>query len=326
VKVILNADLFVAPVQSALLITMVNHALHERHRVEFDRQHPDVAAWVGQQAPGLRDEIEFALDASAQLEVLEPARTVVEVTRAQATDFRHAPIRLHLDDARRFLERPLVVLLEDQVSDRGFLLRMMSDEERRFFERCVDAGFVRIDHGGGVGAMTRRVAEESRDAANWHRLWVLFDSDAMQPGQPNRSSEALRVAAMHLPHHQLQRRYTESYLPRQALHAWAANQSSNRVRQERLARFRAFVDMSEPQRYCYNMKTGFDGDADRTDDSAGTLYDDVSEDARRVLAAGFGNDIGALFRGDSVTEADLRRDTGWAELRPAVRELIERVR
>lgn len=325
-KVVLSPDLFAPPVQSALLVTLINHALDDRHRIEIDDDHPDVDAWVTQQAEGLREEIRVALEVSAQAEVLEPSHTVVEVTRMGASDFVRNPIRLHLEDARQFLESPFVVLLEDQVSDRGFLARVMSEEERQFFDRRVAAGFIRIDHGGGVGPMTRRIAEESAAPANRHRLWLLFDSDAMQPGQPSRDSERLRLASTRVPHYQLRRRYIESYLPHPALQAWAANQANRRIREERLARFRAFVDISEPQRHHYNMKTGFDGDQGRTDNSAGTLYDDVPEESRRTLAAGFGADIGDLFQNGAVTEADLRRDTGWDELRPVVLDLIARAR
>jgi hypothetical protein len=326
VKIILLPDLFSHPAQHVLLVALISHALEERHRLDFDRQHPAVAAWLNQQGSGLREDIDLALDASAHDETREPSHTVVEVTRLATSDFERTPIRLHLADAQQFLGEPFVVLLEDQVSDRGFLTRMMSDEERRFFDQRVQRGFVRIDHGGGLGSMTRRVAAQATNAADRHRLWVLFDSDAMQPGQPSRQSEALRDAAGPLLHHQLRRRYMESYLPRQALHAWAANEPNSRVRDERLARFRSFVGLTEQQRHHYNMKHGFRGDADRADGSAGTLYDDVSEESRRTLGSGFGSDIGDLFQSGEVSELDLRRDTGWEEMRPVVRELLARVR
>lgn len=328
-KVALSPDLFAPPVQHALLVALIHHAIDDRHRIEVDETDPDVGAWVSQQAEGLREEIRIALEVSTQAEVLEPSHTVVEVTRVGTSDFERNPIRLHLDDARQFLERPFVVLLEDQVSDRGFLARLMTEEERRFFERREELGFIRIDHGGGVGPMTRRVTEESASPANRHRLWLLFDSDAMQPGQPSRDSERLRIASTAVPHYQLRRRYMESYLPHPALLAWAANQANRRIREERLAKFRAFVDLTDRQRHHYNMKGGFEGDAARianSADSPGTLYDDVPDESRRTLATGFGVDIGDLYQSGVVTEADLRRDIGWDELRPVVLDLIARVR
>jgi hypothetical protein len=74
------------------------------------------------------------------------------------------------------------------------------------------------------------------------------------------------------------------------------------------------------------MKNGFERDARRTDASAGSLYADISQDDRRALAHGFGDDIGSLFAGELVTEADVRRSTGWAELRPALLDLLGRMR
>jgi hypothetical protein len=326
VKVILNPDLFAAPVQSTRLVAFIHYAIDDRHRIEFEPTHPTVAGWVERQARDLQEEIALALEFSTQAEAREPAHTVVEVIRTGATDFNRNPIQLNVHTAQGFLERPFVVLLEDQVSDLGFISCMMSSEERHFFTRRIESGFVQVDHGGGLGAMTRRVTEAARDPASTHKLWLMFDSDAMQPGKPSRQSENLRSAAAKLPHHQLRRRYMESYLPHKALHLWATNPARARVRRDRLARLQSFIDMGEQQRNHYNMKDGFDGDAARTDASAGTLYDNVHPAEKLVLAKGFGSDIGDLFRTNHVVELDLRRSAGWEEMRPAIRNLVERVR
>ncbi len=74
------------------------------------------------------------------------------------------------------------------------------------------------------------------------------------------------------------------------------------------------------------MKGGFASDAARTDASAGNLYDDVAEADKTVLRNGFGTQIGDLFQTGQVTEQDLRRDTGWSELRPVVERLISLAR
>jgi hypothetical protein len=84
--------------------------------------------------------------------------------------------------------------------------------------------------------------------------------------------------------------------------------------------------MSEDQQHHYNMKNGFDRDARRADANAGSLYASISVEDRQTLAHGFGDDIGGLFAGDLVTEADVRRSTGWAELRPALLDLLGRMR
>lgn len=325
-RVALDPDLFAPPVQHTLLVALLRYPLDDRHRVDVDTTDHAVAPWLAAQQRELREEIELALELSAQLEALEPSHTSVQVVRVGPSDFLATPLRICLDDARRFLDSPFEILLEDGRSDRAFLERMLTAEERRFLTNRIHAGFVRLAHGGGISSMTRRVVEEAAVPENRHKRWVLFDSDAMMPGAPSPASEALRAACRDLPHHQLRRRYTESYLPHRALHAWASAPPRRGAREDRLARFRAFIAMRDDQRHHYNMKRGFDGDRGRTDATAGDLYADVPPELVRALAGGFGEDIADLFAGESVTEADLRRDTGWAELRPAITDLLARIR
>jgi hypothetical protein len=325
VKITLLPELFDPPVRNTLLIALLGYPHIDRHRVELDIAHTGVATWLAAQSQGVREEIDLALAWSTHEEVREPSSTTVLVIRGPS-DLEHTPPRINIDEARRFLDNPFVILLEDARSDRAFLLRMMTDEERDFLQRRIDAGAVRIDHGGGVGPMTSRIRDDARVPANRYTEWILFDSDAMRPGAPSPASEALRVACGILAHHQLRRRYAESYLTRQALESWA-NVARRVEREARLRRYRAFVSMRDEQRHHYNMKNGFERDGARTDANAGQLYDGVSDADRRDLAHGFGEDIGDLFDGDSITEAHLRHDTtGWAELRPVVRDLLARIR
>jgi hypothetical protein len=326
VKVTLLPELFDAPVYHSLLISILSYPLNDRHRIELDLKDPGIANWLSTQSRGLQEEIQFALDLSTQAEVLEPSSTAVHIRRSVPTEFGSVPLRIHIDEARRFLDSPFVLLVEDEVSDGAFLRRMLTDEERRFFDQRIQSGFVRIDHGGGITAMARRVAADAAVPMNWHTLWVLFDSDAMQPGVPSTASETLRAACSHIKHHQLRRRYAESYLTTEALHGWATSQAKRTVRDERLEVLRAFIGMSDDQRHHYNMKDGFNKDASRTDANAGQLYANVSEQDRRKLADGFDEHIADLFSNGSVTEADLRRGSGWAELRPVFLNFLGRIR
>jgi hypothetical protein len=101
VKVTLLPELFVQPVQNTLLITLLHHPIEDRHRVELEIRHPAVQGWLADQAPGLREEIEIALDLSVRAEALEPSRIAVEVGRAGRTDYFADPIRVPLNDASR---------------------------------------------------------------------------------------------------------------------------------------------------------------------------------------------------------------------------------
>lgn len=325
-RITLLPELFEPPVPNALLITLLHYPQVGRHRVEIDASDPRIAAWLAAQSAGLREEIELALEESARAEPLEPSHTEVHIVRTGQSDFESRPLRIHFDYARQFLDSPFVIILEDAASDQAFLQRMMTAEERQFLQRRIASGAVRVDHGGGVGPMARRMRTAAATPER-HTTWTLFDSDAMQPGVPSAPSEELRQACGRIPHHQLRRRYAESYLPHGALHGWAAGVPNSSRRHERLRRFRAFAGMQDEQRYHYNMKGGFDADAERTDATAGALYDGVPDEDRRALAEGFGRNISDLFEGESVTEEDLRRDTSaWAELRPVIHDLLARIR
>jgi hypothetical protein len=80
--------------------------------------------------------------------------------------------------------------------------------------------------------------------------------------------------------------------------------------------------MGAGQRHHFNMKAGFARDAQRADATAGDLYDDVTPADRLQLANGFGAQISMLFQTGHVAEHDLRRDSGWTELRPVVQALF----
>lgn len=325
-RVRLAPELFQAPVDDLLLTTLFYYALDGRHHIEAELAHPIIAAWLQHQSVGVQEQITLAVDLSAEAEALQPSRTVAEIGMFDATNFGSTPIRLRPADARAFLERPFALLLEDEISDRDFLLKMLTKEERKVLQERIDRGFVRVQHGGGLPNMRRHILDRQGDPALRHTTWVLFDSDAMQPGVPSAQSEALRAVCGGIPHHQLRRRYMESYLPARALNGWAARGSDHDERAERFALLRGFLRMQVVQRHHFNMKRGFASDEARTDATAGTLYDNVTSEDKAVLRYGFGTTVGTLFGGADVTESDLRRDSGWSELRPVIQELLAQVR
>jgi hypothetical protein len=325
VRIRLARDLFLGPVEHLLLVALFRYAFEDRHRIDISLAEPEVTTWIQGQTQGLREELELTVAASAEAEALTPSGTTVVVGRFQASDYSADPITLRLGDARTFLERPIVLLLEDAKNDQEFLLTMLTAEERKVVQRYLDRGFLRVDHGGGLENMLHRVVDAARDRQRTDRLWVLFDSDALQPGQPSASSERLRIACAAVPHYQLRRRFIESYLTPQALHGWATTPNRKSERDRRLTILREFLKLRKEQRHHFNMKGGFEGDARRTDASAGTLYDDVADPTRRALRHGFGPEIRRLFA-THVTERDLREDSGWSELRPAIQVLLAQLR
>jgi hypothetical protein len=274
----------------------------------------------------VQEEIRFAVDWSLEAEALEPSATRVIVGNHQVNNWTAKPLHVRVDDARLFLDASFSIVLEDATSDRDFLLKMLTPEERAFIHKQLTQGFLRIEHGGGLSNMRRQLADRGQAPSSRYKTWVLFDSDSLRPEAPSKESELLRATCGDIPHHQLQRRFVESYLPAHALHAWAATGNARNVRRARFELINAFLQMRAEQRHHFNMKNGFAQDSKRTDASAGDLYAAVSATDHATLAQGFGERIGELFGTEYVTEQDLRADSGWSELRPAIVRLLAELR
>jgi hypothetical protein len=326
VRVQLLPELFQRPTSDALLIAFINYALTGRHTIELNLEHPLVRQWHDAQSAGVKDDVALAVQISTDEEALQPSHTEGVVGLFGASDYNRSPIRLRIQDARQFLETPISLILEDAQSDREFLFKMLTPNERTSLQNKLHEGFVRVEHGGGIGSMQTRLLELNRDPKTQHKYWALFDSDALQPRVPSTQSEDLRAACHAIPHYQLSRRYVESYLPGPALSAWATVGVGRSARRRRLLLLKSYFGMTKPQRAHFNMKRGFDQDARRTDATAGSLYNTVTDADRMVLKHGFGPRIREEFLSDAVTEVDLRRDSGWNEMRPVVHDLLSRLR
>jgi hypothetical protein len=136
-----------------------------------------------------------------------------------------SPARLPLgDDANDFLNRPLCLLVEDKLSDMGFLGKTLPQLWRNKWQRAVKRRWLEPEHGGGLTNMRRIIEEDvAHDTIRRLRLWALFDSDAVSPGKPSDASRLTKEActALGLPFHQLERRMIENYIPQRAMRDWA---------------------------------------------------------------------------------------------------------
>jgi hypothetical protein len=296
-------------------------ALNGWHRIVFeDEDSGPVQSWLGGLEMGHQEKWIELIREGYFLEAREPARYELCVT-GQATRWAENPPKATPKDAAKFLSRSFCILLEDAISDRNFLLKMATKEQREAILEREAAGGLTFTHGGGISSMPRTIESWTGEGPHGHlRRWVLFDSDALRPTEPSDQSETLKLncIAAAVPYHQLRRRNIENYIPPFALNGWAFS-SGDRARRRV---FRAFVSLSAAQRAHYNMKEGLRGDVARRGKTAGNLFDDVSDFDKASLASGFGRGIGDLFSTDAVGEEHLRRDGSWDEMNAVVTELV----
>ncbi len=277
-----------------------------RHRIRTDPLRsatsaddpPGVTAWLQQQSPAIREEAELALQDGIEGVVKGfPMDSRLRVVDAAQPDWSADPPRLPLAEALSLLERSLELMVEDEENDGAFLRAVAPQKLRNTLSECLTAGWVRLTHGGGLARMLPRL-EKKRTTGQLLRLWVLFDSDAREPGQPSKESQAVCdvCEGNGIAFYQLQRRAAENYLPLEAVSEWVDRRPSN-VRKRLKETYSTFQQMSRAQRHHYNMRQGFHKD-EKDQRGVAKLYDNLVH--RPELQTGFGRDIRDLFKQDKV--------------------------
>lgn len=180
------------------------------------------------------------------------------------------------------LEEPLRVVVEDRESDGLFLdvvVRTLGPEELvELYE--LQPSPLKVVSPGGRDKIRRHLETDLQEIEKRKypgRLLVVFDSDAARPGQPSRESQRIaELCKKHgLPHHRLRKREMESYVPQEALEAWAG-EPENQDHRRAIDRLRR---LSRPQRD-HLPKKGF---SNGLPNNSGTLYEDVSDEDQDLL-------------------------------------------
>jgi len=87
------------------------------------------------------------------------------------------------DDARRCLEAPAYVAVENEESDGAFLETMMHAFKREELLEAHTEGWWEFWHLGGIGEIAKRVEHLRARTIGLLRVFVLSDSDRLHPGQ-----------------------------------------------------------------------------------------------------------------------------------------------
>ncbi|MCW5691142.1 MAG: hypothetical protein KIT48_02135 [Pseudolabrys sp.] len=315
-RVTVRIDVFHDECDTAALDALLHAAISRRHHllIEDDRNEKFLG-WLEGLQPRHRQKWKETIESGYRREALEPAERAIHVSAYEENWNAPIPI-VSVNEAIDCLQKPFRILLEDQVSDRDFLFCMATRNQREFLSARIREGSIVVDNGGGITSMPRRVSEIANEGRRGvlHN-WIMFDSDALQPGNPSAQSALLEEKCKNasVPYYRLQRRNIENYLTKNALRIWAYED-----RRAREKGYLALLSLSDVQRSHYNFKEGFKGDEKRPPPGAGALFNGLPQGVVQLLHVGFGKKIGALFATEAVTEADLKRDGGWQEVNPVV--------
>ena len=207
-------------------------------------------------------------------------------------------LKLSPEQARRCLETPAAVLVENAASDGAFLIAMIEAFDRMDLFESLEAGWWHIEQLGGFGEVGKRIDQISNQTIGPLRVFVLADSDRLFPGQVTdtvrkvtKECEERGVAYLIL-----HKRKIENYIPVEALETLKGEKYSGKIL--------AYAALNAEQRSHYDLKKGFKKSGAmpveiKTEQC--DLYADCTEEQLEHLAGGFGDNVWTHFR-DSLSE------------------------
>ena len=297
-KVILNGDV-IAPgaAEASKILQLLAHASSGRHVVQFDPPN-SITACLAAFAPDFRATYTHSLALATRRAASFPANApTIRIDVTSEPKWEDPIAVLPLDDALAVLDEPLGVLVEDEGNDWSFLLGVMRPSERQRMLDAVRKRWATPIHGGGAN-LTYALEGRLQSPAKKLRTFVVFDSDRRHPRElapewvpkPNEACQGYQVEKLtrgNLPHQhwRLARRFIESYMPRSEL----AKGCSPATPPDAVD---AFFRLSQPGRWYFNMKAGFNADASAENiHRCLDIFHSTSTSDAIALTSGFGRKL-----------------------------------
>lgn len=205
------------------------------------------------------------------------------------------------------LHRPAKVVVENQESDRAFVLAMAHVFAAQRVIDAYEKGWLEFSHGGGSGDLPKIVLVERNRFLRHVRVVFILDSDRLVPGA--RSKHDRNVAAMldmGVSGHLLKFREAENYIPLKVL---AASGGSPTERSKKLHQVKS---LNPGQRAHYDVKKGFWSGKTNSyvvPPEQEDLFGSVDPKVIRGIGKGFGDGMCGVFEREAIAgrlnEADL---------------------
>ncbi len=238
--------------------------------------------------------------------------------RMRVTAHPNGADELTPEDAIRLAEEPLVIFVENRISDGAFVERVVVELDKsllRLWRR--PGGPIRFDSLGGKGQMLEEVERRTQGQRYRPRLVVVIDSDREGPDDADSSD------AQNLRHKcetrgvicwVLAKREAENYLPRILLSQWQAGGADYTQLVE------AWDRLNDVQKDFFDMK---DGLSEAPSAIEHELFDGLPSPDRAILSRGFGGNVykcWTLWQGQAKNEL---LDRGQGDLERGI-ELIRK--
>ena len=206
--------------------------------------------------------------------------------RVRVTAHPTAADELKPEDAARLSEEPLIIFVENQISDGAFVERVVKELDNALCSLWNRQGNpVRIDSVGGVGQMGEWVERWAQRMPYRPRLVAIIDSDKKGPDAPGSvASRKLHSVCekLNLSCWVLAKREAENYLPRILL------DERKNVGSDHSQLVEVWDSLTDDQKNFFDMKDGLP-DAPSVIEKA--LFQELSPATRTLLSPGFGKNV-----------------------------------
>ena len=206
--------------------------------------------------------------------------------RMRVTARPNAMDELKPEDAFRLADEPLVILVENRVSDGAFVKRVVTELDKSLhglWRRPGEA--VQFDSPGGVGQMLAEVERRTQGRRFRPRLIVIADSDRKGPddtASPAVRALCRRCKALGVPCWVLAKREAENYLPRVLLDERPGTGADD----ARLVE--AWDRLNDDQKNFFDVKNGLPEALSAIEQ---VLFEELSPDDQTILSHGFGPNV-----------------------------------
>lgn len=212
-------------------------------------------------------------------------------------------LELRPDKAKKCLDSPVFVFVENAESDGAFINAMVNAHNRIELLESKEKGWWRVEHLGGFGEVEKRVNQFRKGAVGFIRLFVIADSDRLYPGHV--SGTIIKIEGFckskHVPYKILNKRKIENYLPISVLQKFAGLTMI----------FRAFLHLNQTQRDYFDMKGGFKKESNNRaiiPIKQEQMFEFVPQYIKNRLCGGFGPELWKCFTKyqNDITEEEIR--------------------
>lgn len=322
-KVRFADDVLAKPSAWDELDRIVHHFIDERHVWDVaDPAAIENSEWIGIEDSRATRRNLMALQKIAMHDFYTPASSRTDEREGPSSKAHTLTIVVSMTEAppwslspgaaRRALDRPAHIVVENGESDRAFLDAMIRAFARSDLRQAIDEGWVEIVSAGGGGEIPKRVRDLVAKAGKGpRRILILSDSDRMTPGDRTDTIEKIEACA---DEHEvdvaiLHKREIENYLPVSAF---------QRVSRKHKSVYDAFCNLTQEQRDHYDMKNGFPKDQATGEPivptSQDSLFGKLPIRIRKALCGGFGDKVWKRFNdaADVIDEHAVRQTCGTA--------------